>query len=156
MKSNRSLLQVTPAAILLTACYTQVPLQRSVPEPATRIVAQVTDTGTVSMGNAIGPGAREVEGVVATADASVWNLHLVRVDQLGGASTLWNRELVSFPRNALVNPTIKRLDKPRSLLAGVVVAAGAFAAARLFTALGADDDPGTDPTPQQIRIPGGR
>jgi len=106
----------------------------AVPPPATRIIAEVTDTGTVVMGNAIGPGATEVEGIVAAADASTMKLYVLRVDQRGGISTLWNRELVTFPRNALTNVSEKRLDKKKSWVAAGTIAAVAIIAARAFGA----------------------
>src|SRR2546425_8743244 len=72
------------------------------------------------MSNALGPGALEVEGVIAAADASAWELQLVRVDYRGGMSTLWKREVVTFPRSTLATPIEKRRDKGESWLgAGV-------------------------------------
>jgi hypothetical protein len=107
-----------------TACHTERPLTAAAPAPTSRIIAQVTDTGAVAMASTIGIGAVEVEGVVAEADANAWKLHLLRVDQRGGASTRWNRELVTFPRYALTNAREKKLDKRRSwMIAGVITAA---------------------------------
>jgi hypothetical protein len=144
-----------PTVILLTACYTQVPLTTVTPAPATRIIATLTDTGIVEMSNTIGPGAEEVEGIVTEADARAWRLNLVRVDHRGGSSVLWNREPVTFPRYTLKNPTVKQVDKTRSWVAGGLVAVGAILAARLFSNIGADEDPQQPPPPPNIRIPGG-
>jgi hypothetical protein len=110
-----------------TACYTQRPIGVSVPLPAARIIAQVTDTGSVAMANTIGPAATEIEGLIAEADASTWTLQMLRVDHRGGNSSRWNRETVTFPRYALTNVRETRLDKKRSwivagLAAGLVVA----------------------------------
>src|SRR2546426_835806 len=52
---------------LFAACYTQRPLTVPVPAVGTQIVASVTDSGVVAMSNALGPGALEVEGVIAAA-----------------------------------------------------------------------------------------
>jgi len=65
---------------LVAACFTQAPIETPVPAHDMRIVAQVTDTGVLAMSNALGPGAREVEGIVAGADATSWDLRLLRVD----------------------------------------------------------------------------
>ena len=132
---------------LLAACYTQGPLTTPVPAPETRIVAQVTDSGVVAMNNALGPGAVEVEGVIAEADADSWRLRMVRVDYRGGTSTLWNRELVSFPRATLFRPTEKRLDKRRTWLAAGIITVTALLAARLFGAIGGGGNPETPPPP---------
>lgn len=121
---------------VLTACYTQRPLVTSVPSPTTRIVARVTDSGVVAMANAIGPAAIQVEGLVAAADANTWDLRLLRVDHRGGASVVWNRELVSFPRFALADPAERRLDRTKSWALAGVIAAGAAILSQVFGAAG--------------------
>jgi hypothetical protein len=138
-----------------TACYTHRPLATPVPAPATRVVAEVTDSGTVAMSNAIGPGAVEVEGVVATASDEVWNLQLVRVDHRDGRSIPWNRETVAFPRHLLTNAMERQLDRKRSWFAAGAIVAGALIAARLFTLIGADDPTDENPLPQEILVPAG-
>ena len=142
-------------ALLVAGCYTQGPLTAVTPTPATRIIASLTDTGVVVMANAIGPGAEEVEGIVSEADATSWRLNLVRVEHRGGFSTLWNREAVTFPRYALKDPTVKQVDRTKSWMAGTLVVVGAILAAKLFSNIGADEDPGKPPPPPAIRIPGG-
>src|SRR5207237_1264492 len=94
-----------------SGCYTRGPLTTAVPAPGTRIVAQVTDSGVVALSNALGAGPVEVEGLVAAADDRSWDLQLVRVDYRGGASVLWNRDRVSFPRATLAPATQMRLDR---------------------------------------------
>ena len=116
----------------LAACYTERPVTSTTPLSSSRIIAQVTDTGAVAMASAIGVGAVQVEGIVADADASSWKLHLLRVTQRGGASTRWNRELVTFPRNALSNAREKRLDKRRSWIVAGMITAAVLAATLLF------------------------
>ena len=123
---------LTTLISFFTACYTQRPLGTPVPAPATRVIAEVTDVGAVAMGSAIGAGAHKVEGVVAEADTNTWRLHLVRVEQRGGTSTSWNRELVSFPRNALTNAREKRLDKKRSWITAGIITAALVALTALF------------------------
>ena len=113
---------------LQLACYTTRPLLDATPQPEAQVIAQLTDIGTVEMANAIGPGALEVEGVVARADANSWTLRLLRVDQRGGISTPWNREEVTFPRTALTRVDVKRLDKGKSwMFAGLLTAAAVLA-----------------------------
>jgi len=144
-RSSRWAVRVLP---LLAACYTQRPLTVPVPTVGTQIVASVTDSGVVAMSNALGPGAVEVEGVIAAADASAWELQLVRVDYRGGTSTLWKREVVTFPRSTLATPIEKRRDKRKSWLAAGLITASALLAARVFTgALGGGGGSDTPPTP---------
>jgi len=118
-----------------------------VPAAGTRIVAQVTDSGVVALSNALGAGPVQVEGVVAAADGTSWDLQLVRVDYRGGASVLWNHERVSFPRATLDHPTQKRLDRGKSWLVAGAVTATALLAARLFGAIGGGETPNQPPPP---------
>jgi hypothetical protein len=122
------------AVAAFSGCYTQRPLTAIVPAVGTDVVALLTDSGTVAMGNLLGPGVTEVEGVVAEADGNTWRLLMTRVDQRGGTSTLWNREPVTFPRNALTGVTVRRLDKKRSWMAAGIITATALIAARAFGA----------------------
>jgi hypothetical protein len=143
--------------MLLGGCYTREPLATPVPAPAVRIVATVTDTGAVVMGNTIGTGASEVEGVVAEATDTGWTLHMVRVEHRDGRSVPWNREVVSFPINALDNPSVVVLNKQRSwaFAGGVVV--GALLLGRMFNVFGSTEDDRTRPEePQHILVPVGR
>src|SRR5512134_1808962 len=94
-------LPLLPLLLTLAACYSERELAQPVPAPATRIVAELTDQGTAGLGEAIGPGAVEVEAVVASANSDTWNLHLLRVDHRDGRSIPWHRELVNVPRASL-------------------------------------------------------
>lgn len=157
MKSR--IVRSAPAALilLLGGCYSQVPLEVAVPLPATRIVAQVTDSGAVALGNTIGSGALEVEGIVTEATPEAWKLQVLRVDDKFGASNVWQRQVITFPRFSLTRPRARRIDKQRSWLAAGGIIAGAVLAGRLFGGLVSDDGPDDNPTPPQqiILAPGG-
>jgi hypothetical protein len=128
----------------LGGCYRQHPLTAPVPAVGTQIVAQLTDTGTVMMGNQLGPGVTEVEGVVSAADATNWRLLMLRVDQRGVGSTIWSREPVTFPRPALTRVTERQLDKSRSWMVAGIIAATAIIAARAFGAFDIMSGSGSD------------
>jgi hypothetical protein len=148
MNTNQLARCAVPLALFLGGCYSLNTLDTAAPpRPATIIVAELTDSGTVTMANKIGAGAQEVEGIVSSADASTWNLNLTRVDHRGGFSVAWSHELVSFPRDALTQISQKKRDTTRSWLAGVGIAGCAFLIARAFHALGADQMPNTTPIP---------
>lgn len=147
MNTNTSIRCGVALVLVLTACYTQRPLATSVPSPTTRIIARVTDTGVVAMANALGPGAIQVEGVVAAANTDAWDLHLLRVDHRGGGSVIWNRELVSFPRYTLTNPAERRLDKTKSWAAAGIITATAFILTAVFGAVGGGEIPDVPPPP---------
>ncbi|HTI06091.1 MAG TPA: hypothetical protein VL549_12285 [Gemmatimonadales bacterium] len=132
---------------LVAACYLQSPLMSPTPAPDMRIVAQVTDTGVLEMGQAIGPGATEVEGVVANADATAWDLRMLRVDYRGGSSVLWKGELVHFPRSALSQATERRFSRGRSWVLAGVITSTALLAARFLGFLGGGDSTDKPPPP---------
>lgn len=150
IRSVAALLLITSTA----GCFTQHPLP-GVPAPMMRVVATVTDSGTISMGNAIGPGAVEVEGIVARADETAWSLHLIRVDHRDGRSLPWNRELVTFPRHTLGHATERRLDRTRSWLAAGAITVAAVLAGRFMGVMGGDDSSPGEPVPPEMLRPGG-
>ncbi len=132
---------------LLAACYTEQPIDMPVPAPDMRIVAQVTDTGRIAMANAIGVGAMEVEGIVTGADATSWDLQMLRVSYRGGQSVLWNKEAIRFPRSSLTDATERRFSNKRSWLVAGLVTSTALLAARFFGFLGGGDNTDKPPPP---------
>ena len=141
--------------LALAACYVERPLGTSVPAPETRIAAQLTDQGTVDMANLIGGGAISVEGVVTTADASSWELSLLKVRNREGQTVTWNRERVVFPRSVLTNARERNLDTTRSWIAAGALLAGAVLASVLFDVVGGGSETSTPPVPPaQILRPG--
>lgn len=144
MTVERLFLAVVP---LVGACYMQTPIEyRAIPAADMRIVAQVTDTGVLAMSNALGPGAREVEGIVVDADAASWDLRLLRVDYRGGSSVVWKGEQVRFPRSALSQPAERRFSKRRSwILAGLITSSALLAARFLGVIGGGSGSDGTEP-----------
>jgi hypothetical protein len=155
MKAIAAVLGVS-FALATTGCYMQRPLETEPPPPATRVIVDLTDAGTVAMSNALGPGVLEVEGVVTSADANAWALNMLRADHRDGRSIMWNREPVSFPRSTLVNPVVVVFDKKRSLLAAGGITIGAFVLARAFNLIGASEDDENTTPPAQTWVPGGR
>ena len=141
--------------VSLAACYTQRPLAMTIPEPTTRIVATVTDSGVVAMSNAIGSGSTEVEGIVVSADTETWTLQVVRVNHRGGQSVMWNREQVTFPRGALTNVTERTLDKKRSWITAGLIAASTLLVGGLFGAITGGEEEGEPPVPTENVVPAG-
>jgi len=151
MKVTARLSLLTALSLMSGACYVQRPLQTVPPPPTTRIVAQLTDSGTVTMGNALGPGVLGVEGVISTADQNEWTVQMLRTDLRDGRQIEWNREPVKFPRQAFTNTQVVVIDKTRSWLAGGLIVVGAFLAARAFNLLGASDgEPNEEPPPASL------
>jgi hypothetical protein len=145
-------------ASLLAGCYSRQALHTAAPEPWTRIVATVTDTGAVLVGHAVGAGAVEVEALVSSATADEWLLHLLRVEHRDGRQVTWNRELVTFPRAALASPEVVQLDRTRSWIAAGGIVVGSILLGRAFGLMfGGDEAPRGPTTPPPVEmIPGWR
>jgi hypothetical protein len=148
----RTLISMTAVAVSICGCYSQIPITSFPPPPATHIVADVTDSGVVEMGKAIGPSAQSVEGIVQSASRDTVTLSMLRVDHRVGADVRWNRELVSFPSSALANSVESRFDRNRTVLAAAGIVMGAFLAARAFQSLGADSPVDQTPNPAAILL----
>jgi hypothetical protein len=143
------------AGLLAAGCYQRVPLTTATPDPSTRIVATLTDSGVVAMSNAIGPGAMEIEGVVSSATPTQWNVQMLRVDHRDGRSVGWNREIVAFQPSTLLNTTRIQLDKRRSWLAAGGVTIGAFVIAGAFSLLGSSEEDRRQTPPPASLVPVG-
>jgi len=113
----------------------------------TRVVVQLTDSGVVAMSNAIGAGAVAVDGIVAAADATTWELELLRVDYRGGTSMTWQRERVAFPRAALTHTSERVFNKKKSWVTAALIVAGSFLVARMFGAFNGGEPGDDDPVP---------
>jgi hypothetical protein len=150
MRNVKVMLLVFCAA--LGGCYTRQPLETIPPEPNVRVVALLTDSGTVAMSNAIGAGALEVEGVVARASQTEWTFAMMRVDHRDGRSISWNHELVTFPAATLSKPMVVALNKKKSWLAAAGITVGAFLVASAFGVINAGEDDGAEEQPQVTRV----
>jgi hypothetical protein len=141
--------RLIPVASLLlaAACYRQLPLETPLPQPNQRIVAEVTDTGVVTMSNLLGPGAQEVEGIVVAADNNAWDLRVLRVDYRGGTSVTWKEEQVRFPRYTLSQTTERRFSSGRSWLMAAAVTSLALLGAKFLGVIGGGGDEGKPPPP---------
>jgi hypothetical protein len=134
----------------VSACFTEIPVGLTVPAPESHVIARLTDVGSVTLAPLIGPGATLIEGIVATATDSTWQLHMVRVDYLGGSSSPWNRELVTFPRSALTGVTQKTLNKKKSWVVGGAAMVGALLLERLLNGAFANSGDPKGPTEPPI------
>ncbi len=144
---------IAAIGLLSAACYTQRPLETFPPPPSTHVIASLTDSGTVALSNAIGPGALELEGVINTASDNAWTVQMVRVLHRDGRTIEWNRELVTFAPNLITRPNVKVLDRNRSWLVAGGITLGAFLVARAFNLVGAPEDEGEEPPPPASVVP---
>jgi len=111
------------AALVLSACYTYVPLATPSPAPGSYLALTLTDSGSEALTRYLGPNVRVVRGrYLATGDrgllVSVSSLATQRGDELS-----WAGETVTLPTGAIASIEVRRLAKGSSaLLAGASVA----------------------------------
>jgi hypothetical protein len=153
MKPRLSLIRLLLLSLVSAGCFQRVPMTAAVPAPATRVVATLTDSGTVAMSNALGAGALEVEGVITNADGNQWTMQMLRVDHRDQRTIEWNRELVTVPRNVITNPSVVVFDKKRTWVAAAGITLGAFLAARAFNLVGGNDEINEGEQPQKSYVP---
>ena len=136
-----------------SGCYT-FPTVAARPTPGMRVVLELNDQGRAGMGEAIGPSATRIEGVVQPAsDSAVYPLRVFGVDYLNGQTNKWNGEPLVVSRNFVSVVKQRQFSKSRSFL--LAAAAGgtvlAFILTRAIIGHGSPDpdEPGGKPGPEQ-------
>ena len=112
------------AMILLCACYVTTPVPTApAPMAGTRLHVQLTDAGTTSLAQYLGPNVYFVDGrLLAETDTSM-ALAVSGVTMRTGEEQYWKGESVSLPHSAIATIAQKKVSWWRSaLLAGGIAA----------------------------------
>jgi hypothetical protein len=116
---------------LAAGCYNYFPLTTADPRPGTRVDAQLSDSGTLALGNYLGPDVAAVEGrLVAVSDQNI-GISVVTVRNRNGVEHYWKGEVVTLPRGDVAKLRQRKLAAGRSaflVLAGVGGSVGLLAA----------------------------
>lgn len=118
--------------LLCTACYTYAPVTVPGPAPGAQVNAGLTQEGTATLGNVLGPDVAEVEGRVVAATPDTVRLSLVSVSSSRGILTGWTGEEVPLPRARLAFISQRRLSTGGTAVLGAGVAAGLVLLYRLL------------------------
>jgi hypothetical protein len=136
---NRSAI-IAAAMGLLTGCYTLQPV-RGTPEPGTQLAFDVNDAGRVALGGSVGPEISQIEGRLIQRDNGEYLLGVTSVAMLRGGVQVWKGEQVRIKPEYVGNVYTRQLDKTRSALLGVALAAGtALVVTSAANLLGSSDD----------------
>ena len=153
-KLRQRLLPLVAAPLLATGCYNYVPVATT-PEPGHPVKAEVNDEGAGLLTSQLGPGVTEVEGLLLNSDAQqvsilVQSYMTRRQGMLAGSGEAVRLE----PRHILVLKE-KRLERTRSVLLGVALAATAYLAIEVFGPDRKifDNETPEDPGPPTLRSP---
>ena len=147
---------VVGCSMLVSACYTSVPLHTSV-NNAPSVVLTVNDRGRVGLENRMGPEVNTIEGTLINRTDSTYTLRVSAVTFLNGTVSKWTGEEEQVRTDYVRDANERRLSTSRSLLVGaiVAVAVGTFIATRgVFGFGGGDSSTETRGGPQtSLRAP---
>lgn len=118
--------------LLVPGCYRYQPLETPTPAAGTRVVADLTNAGTLELASQIGPGIASLRGAVVECDQEALLIALSSVLGRNEQETFWSGEQVRIPRTAVARVQQRRFALGKSFLFGGTVVGGLLAAVRAF------------------------
>lgn len=124
MKRMRTLVVVVIWGLVLSGCYTHVPMSLDVAPAGANVRAHLSPEGVVHLEQYTGDYHRILEGRLEGADDEVVSLSVFRSPGNGGMGPAVPLQRISLPRAMVVRWDVRKLDRRRSaLFAGGVAAA---------------------------------
>jgi hypothetical protein len=113
-------------------CYTLQPARGGLPPLGTQVAFDVTDSGRVALGGAMGPEIAQVEGRLVSTDDTAYVLSVSAIRLLRGGEQVWRGEAVRLRRSYVGTAYVRRFATARSVAVGTAVVGGfvAFLATR--------------------------
>lgn len=133
------------AMILLlpqAGCYNIHPVATPEAAVGARVVATLTDAGSVGIASQVGPRIGEVEGVIQQMTADTLQLGVVRTIDRGDIESLWNGEMVRIPVSGIGSLRERQLSTRKSVLAAALIVVGALLLATAASGVGVFDGGG--------------
>lgn len=111
--------------LLLCACYVTTPVAMApAPEIGTKLHVQLTDAGSASLAQYLGPNVFYVDGRLQGRSDTSMALAVSGLTFRSGDEQYWKGENVSLPQSAIATIQVKKVSWWRSgVLAGGVIAA---------------------------------
>jgi hypothetical protein len=113
-------------AIVVSGCYSNVPIQLSTAQPNTKLVVALTDAGSDSLARYLGPGVATVNGKLLQNGDDGLSLAVTQVTMRSGAEQFWKGETVALPKYSVATVQERKISKPRTLLLGGAILAALF------------------------------
>lgn len=112
------------AMLLLSACYVTTPVPSApAPVPGTKLHVQLTDAGSASLAQYLGPNVNYVDGRLLGESDTTMSLSVSGLTFRSGQEQYWKGENVSLPHSAIATIQQKKVSWWRStLLAGGIIA----------------------------------
>jgi hypothetical protein len=132
-------------AIHLGGCFRYVPVGS--PQPGALVTVGITDRGRVELAEGVGPGVRRISGQVLESSDDRLVMSITTVEFMDvNVPVVMERERFEISRDYVTEVRERQLSRSRSILTGVLVAAGLVAATFIAIAGFGGDDP-TDRVP---------
>jgi hypothetical protein len=121
---------VGATALWSVGCYTYTRVDSGTLTPGQETRVRLTDQGSSSIAQYIGPYGSAIDGRVTQRDDSVLVVSVSNVIRQNGVEEPWRGEAVNVPRNAVASVELPRFSRSKSALAigGLVVTALGLAA----------------------------
>lgn len=119
-------MRIAPLAMLvLCGCYVTTPVSmQPAPVAGTKLHVELTDAGTVSLAQYLGPNVTYVDGRLLAQTDTAMSLSVSGTTLRSGDEQYWKGENVSLPHSAVATVQQKKVSWVRSgLLGGAIVAA---------------------------------
>jgi hypothetical protein len=112
-------------SVLLCACYVTTPVPAApAPVPGTKLHVQLTDVGTTSLAQYLGPNVTFVDGRLLSETDTSLALAVSGTTMRSGDEQFWKGENVSLPHSAIATLSQKKVSWWRSvILAGGIIGA---------------------------------
>lgn len=116
-------------SVMVSACYSYLPAERSILRPGTVVRAELTDSGSLVLSSYLGPGTASVDGELLSASDDSLKLAVTAATNRRGIENFWSGEQVVLPRAVISTLRERRLSPVRTALAfggGLAAAVGVY------------------------------
>jgi hypothetical protein len=122
-----------------------LPLEEGAPPTAVTVQLTMNDKGRLDVSQKLGTAVDKVEGVITAQSSDSYTLSVSRVFQLGGNTSKWNGESVTFFKDGTTGYQIHRYSQTKTivLIAAITVATVLFLMSVKLIGSGSDTNPGT-------------
>jgi hypothetical protein len=127
--------------VCVAGCYTLQPARGGLPPVGSRVAFDVTDSGRVALGGAMGPEIAQVEGRLVSKEDTAYVLAVSAIRLLRGGEQVWAGEQVRLRRSHVGSAYVRRFATGRSIAVGTTVVGG-FAAFLITRALRGEGNEG--------------
>jgi hypothetical protein len=132
--------------VSVAGCYTLQPARGGLPPVGSQVAFDVTDSGRVALGGAMGPEIAQVEGRLVNSEDTGYVVAVSTIRLLRGGQQVWRGEHVRLRREHVGTAYVRRFATGRSVAVGTTVVGG-FAAFLITRALRGEGEEGSGRTP---------